>query len=86
MALVLGLLKGMVILRKTALRTAERISHFADCTPFWKLYSTPTYLLILGMMGLGFVCRWRGALARQRRRRGALPDHRCRVDNGQPGV
>ena len=61
LALLLGLLKGMVGLRKSALRTAERISHFADCTPFWKLYSAPTYLLIVGMVALGFACRWAGA-------------------------
>jgi hypothetical protein len=61
LALLLGLFKGTVVLRKSARRAAERISSFEDRTPLWNLYSAPTYLLILGMMGLGFVCRWAGA-------------------------
>jgi len=61
LALLLGLLKGTVVLRKSAMRAAERISRFSDRTPFWKLYSGPAYLLILGMMALGFACRWAGA-------------------------
>lgn len=60
LAVLLGLFKGLVVLRKSALKSVERISHFPDHTPFWKLYSTPTYLLIVGMMALGFACRWAG--------------------------
>lgn len=61
LAFLLGLLKGTVVLRRSALRAVERISRFADRTPFWRLYSPSAYLLIVGMMGLGFACRWVGS-------------------------
>ncbi len=60
-AVLLGLAKGWYVLRHSAVRTAARIYRLADATPCWQLYTPATYLLIAGMMALGFACRWAGA-------------------------
>jgi len=61
LAALVGVLKGVAVLRKSATKSAERIHLLAERTPIWQLYSPSTYLLVLGMMGLGFLCRWAGA-------------------------
>jgi len=60
-AVLIGLLKGVCLLRNSAARTLARISTLNERTPLWRLYSPSTYILILGMVGLGFLCRWAGA-------------------------
>lgn len=61
LAAVAGVAKGAAVLRKSAARSAARIHLLAERTPFWQVYSPATYLLVVGMMALGFACRWAGA-------------------------
>ena len=61
LAALLGFLKGALVLRKTAARSAARIETMAERTPWWQLFNPATYLLIAGMMGFGVACRWAGA-------------------------
>ena len=61
LAAILGIVKGAVVLSKSAARSTARIRQLGDRTPFWQLYSPSTYLLVLGMMGLGVACRQAGA-------------------------
>ena len=60
-ALVLGILKGAAVLSKSAAQVAMRIRGLDERTPFWQLYSPSTYLLVIGMIGFGIICRLAGA-------------------------
>lgn len=59
-ALLVGLLKGVAVLSRSAARTVTRIRALADLTPVWQLYSPSTYLLVGGMMVMGRAFRWAG--------------------------
>lgn len=59
-ALALGALKGALVLRRSAGRTIARIRLLEERAPFWRLYSGWTYLLVLGMIGLGIGLRLLG--------------------------
>ena len=59
-AIVLGLLKGVVLLRRSATDAIARINSLSEHSPVWQLYSPATYLLILGMIGAGTAFRWAG--------------------------
>lgn len=59
-AAVVGILKGAVLLRKSAVAITRRIHGLDERTPFWQLFSPATYLLVLGMMGIGITCRVAG--------------------------
>jgi len=59
-AMLLGVIKGQYVLRRTASRSVSRIRRLPDATPYWHLYSPATYLLIGGMMAFGVACRWAG--------------------------
>jgi len=56
-AVLLGTVKSMFILDKIARRSLERIVRFKDNTCLGAVYSWKTWLLVLVMMGTGFVLR-----------------------------
>jgi uncharacterized membrane protein len=57
---VVGGLKGQFVLAKTARRSIQRILLLPARTKFWQVFSPPTYLLIIFMVGLGVLARWIG--------------------------
>ena len=56
-ALVSGTLKSIFILDRSARRSIERILDFKDGTCLGAVYSVKTWLLVVGMMGMGIVLR-----------------------------
>jgi hypothetical protein len=60
LAMLIGILKGGTVLKRAAQRIIARIGLLAARTPIWQLYSPATYLMILGMMALGFASRLAG--------------------------
>lgn len=60
LAVVLGLIKGSVLLRNSAHQAIARIMTLNKRTPFWMLFHPSSYLLIIGMMGFGVICRMAG--------------------------
>ncbi len=61
LAVLLGSLKGVALLGKTARDGIERIHRLPARSPVWHLMSPAMYLLLGGMIGLGIACRWAGA-------------------------
>ncbi|MHB9131669.1 MAG: hypothetical protein ACYDBB_11350 [Armatimonadota bacterium] len=60
LAVILGIIKGVALLSKSASRVTARIHTLEERSPVWKIYSPSMYLLVGGMMGLGVACRWAG--------------------------
>ncbi len=56
-ALLLGTGKSLLILDKAAEKGIDRILHFADNTCLGAVYSLHTWLLVMAMMGTGFLLR-----------------------------
>ena len=56
-AVVLGTLKSVFVLDKTAKRSLYRIQHLADGTCIGAVYSYKTWLLVLMMMAAGITLR-----------------------------
>ncbi len=56
-ALSAGTLKSIFILDRSARRSIERILDFKDGTCLGAVYSVKTWLLVVGMMGMGIVLR-----------------------------
>jgi hypothetical protein len=56
--LLLGFLKGRLILAKTVKRVLGRITSLPNPCPIRAIYPRSYYFIILGMMGIGFVFRW----------------------------
>lgn len=55
--IVLGFLKSHFILDKTAVKSIDRILHLQDGTCLGAVYSKKTWLLVLAMMGMGYLLR-----------------------------
>lgn len=56
-AILLGFLKSHFVLDRTAAKSIHRILLFDDGTCLGAVYSKMTWLLVLGMMGMGMVLR-----------------------------
>ena len=56
-AIIIGSLKALVILDKSARRGIERIATFKDGTCLGAVYSIKTWILVLCMMGMGVILR-----------------------------
>jgi hypothetical protein len=56
-AVLLGLVKSRLILDKTATRSIDRILLLQDGTCLGAVYSKMTWLLVVGMMGMGSILR-----------------------------
>jgi small-conductance mechanosensitive channel len=59
--LLVGYFKGRFVLRKTALRTIDRIRTLSNPTSLGKLYGIGSYLLVGAMIALGITLRSIGA-------------------------
>lgn len=56
-AMLLGTLKSLFILDKSAKKSIDRIQLLADGSCLGAVYSIKTWLLVLAMMSMGFVLR-----------------------------
>lgn len=62
-ALSVGLIKGKLILDKTANRVISRVETLQEPNPFksiFQMFGAKTIALILAMMGIGLILRWAG--------------------------
>lgn len=59
-SLTIGLLKGGLVMTRSARRVSARIDRLGERSPAWRLFSRWTYLLIVVMIGAGFLIRWAG--------------------------
>ena len=59
-AVLVGVFKGVVVLRRAAIHAVARIHTLAERSPAWHLYSPATYLLVAGMIVAGTAFRWAG--------------------------
>jgi len=57
MALIFGTLKSIFILDRSARKSIDRILHFKEGTCLGAVYSVKTWLLVVGMMGMGILLR-----------------------------
>lgn len=58
LALVVGVLKGRVVLQKSAKRSCERIRNLPEPVSIFSIYSLGNYLIIAFMMGLGMSMKY----------------------------
>lgn len=56
-AVLLGSLKSFFILDKSAKKSIDRILHLADGSCLGAVYSVKTWLLVVGMMTMGYLLR-----------------------------
>ena len=61
MVIVLGVLKGQLLLSRTASSMIGHIRCLDERSPFWKVYAPPMYLTVVTMVAFGIICRWIGA-------------------------
>ncbi len=57
----LGFAKGQYVISGVADRMITHIEHLEERSPIWKVYTVPTYLSVVLMVGIGISCRWIGA-------------------------
>ena len=55
--ILFGTIKSLLVLDRAALNGIDRIRRFADNTCIGAVYSWKTWLLVIAMMGLGFILR-----------------------------
>ncbi|MFQ5597990.1 MAG: hypothetical protein ACE5GK_08065 [Nitrospiria bacterium] len=60
-ALVLGFVKGHLVLKKVARKYILRIKSLPETSPFYKTFSVKSWLMIPGMMLIGRIVRTVGA-------------------------
>jgi hypothetical protein len=58
--IVVGYFKGRHVLAKSAEKGVQRLRQFPNPTPLSSIYSAKYYLLLGGMMGLGFSIKFFG--------------------------
>jgi len=61
LVVVAGVLKGRFVLSCAAARIVRHIENLDEHSSFWKMYTLPTYLFVIVMVGLGILCRWAGS-------------------------
>ena len=57
----LGVLKGRYVISGATSRMIAHIQSLDERSAFWQVYSRSTYLSVVGMVGIGILCRWAGA-------------------------
>lgn len=58
LSLIIGVLKGRVVLQKSARRSCERIRKLPEPASIFSIYSLGNYLIIACMMGLGMSMKY----------------------------